>query len=131
VTSASNKYTPRALLACGISLPPAGYVTANDVSRGKPCPDPYLAGAKTVGVPGERCLVVEDAPSGLRAGRAAGAKTLAVCTSHTRNALMKELVKSGEGMGEGVGVDYVVEDLTRVSVRWVDEQLEVSIDETQ
>ena len=48
-------------------------------------------------------LVVEDAPSGLTAGRAAGAKTLAVCTSHS-----KELIK-----GTGVHFDYIVQDLSQ------------------
>jgi hypothetical protein len=48
-------------------------------------------------------LVVEDAPSGLNAGRAAGSKTLAVCTSHTR----AEIVASG------TSPDFIVKDLTR------------------
>src|SRR5258708_39644672 len=42
---ASNKSTPRALERAGIPTPAAGIVTANDVSQGKPHPDPYLAGA--------------------------------------------------------------------------------------
>jgi beta-phosphoglucomutase-like phosphatase (HAD superfamily) len=48
-------------------------------------------------------LVVEDAPSGLKAGHAAGAKTLAVCTSHSR----QEIVESG------TNPDYIVKDLSR------------------
>ena len=47
-------------------------------------------------------LVVEDAPSGLRAGRAAGAKTVAVCTSHTRRAIQDS----------GVDPDFIIRDLT-------------------
>ena len=66
-------------------------------------------------------LVVEDAPSGIRAGHAAGARTLAVCTSHSR----KIIVDSG------ANPDYIVEDLTKVSVKWVDGKLEVSIDESE
>jgi len=62
-------------------------------------------------------LVVEDAPSGLLSGRDAGAKTLGVCTTHTREALEK------------IQPDYIVADLTSVSVRWVDNQLEVTIPE--
>lgn len=64
-------------------------------------------------------LVVEDAPSGIRAGHAAGARTLAVCTSHTRQAIVDS----------GASPDYIVTDLTRVSVRLVDGKVEVSIDE--
>ncbi|EIN13436.1 HAD-like protein [Punctularia strigosozonata HHB-11173 SS5] len=120
VTSASNIYTPKALSRCGIDLPPAGLVTSNDVSAGKPHPDPYLAGAKKCGVDPKNCLVVEDAPSGLKAGRAAGAKTLAVCTSHTREYLEKSDAKP----------DYIVQDLTKVSVNWKVGKLEVTIDES-
>lgn len=103
VTSATNVYTPRALAKCGVPLPPAGLITSNDVSRGKPHPDPYLAGAAKLGVPPERCLVVEDAPSGLKSGHAAGAKTLAVCTSHTKQQILDS----------GSNPDYIVDDLTK------------------
>ena len=48
-------------------------------------------------------LVIEDAPSGLKAGRAAGAKTLAVCTSHSRDAIV----------ASGAEPDFIVEDLKR------------------
>jgi len=121
VTSASNIYAPRALKKCSIPIPPAGYITANDVPKGKPYPDPYLAGAMKCGVDPAKCLVVEDAPSGIRAGHAAGARTLAVCTSHSR----KIIVDSG------ANPDYIVKDLTKVSVKWVDGKLEVSIDESE
>jgi len=117
VTSATNDYTPRALAKCGVPLPPAGLVTSNDVSRGKPHPDPYLAGATKLGVPPERCLVVEDAPSGLKSGHAAGAKTLAVCTSHAKQLILES----------GSNPDYIVDDLTKVSVKWVDGKLEFTI----
>jgi len=119
VTSATNVYTPKVLQRCGIPIPLAGYVTSNDVSNGKPHPDPYLAGAKKCGVDPTKCLVVEDAPSGIRAGHAAGAQTLAVCTSHTRQAIVDS----------GANPDYIVRDLTRVSIRLVEGKVEVSIDE--
>lgn len=53
-------------------------------------PDPYLLGAKRAGVDPSRCLVVEDAPAGIRSGRAAGCKTLGLVTSHSR-AQMEEV----------------------------------------
>jgi beta-phosphoglucomutase-like phosphatase (HAD superfamily) len=96
-------------------------VTSNDVSKGKPHPDPYLAGAKKCGVDPAKCLVVEDAPSGIRAGHAAGSQTLAVCTSHTRQAIVDS----------GANPDYIVRDLMRVSVRWVEGKVEVNIDEDE
>jgi len=57
-------------------------VTADDVSRGKPSPDPYVLAAQRLGVAPERCLVIEDAPTGLRAGQQAGCATLAVAGTH-------------------------------------------------
>jgi len=121
VTSASNVYAPRALKKCSVPIPLAGYVTANDVSNGKPHPDPYLAGAKKCGVDATKCLVIEDAPSGIRAGRAAGARTLAVCTSHSRQVILDS----------GANPDYIVKDLTKVTVKWVDGKLDISIDESE
>ncbi|KDQ54820.1 hypothetical protein JAAARDRAFT_37928 [Jaapia argillacea MUCL 33604] len=120
VTSATNVYTPKALAGCSIPFPPSGYVTSNDVSRGKPLPDPYLAGAKKVNIDPSKCLVIEDAPSGINSAHAAGSKSLAVCTSHSRKAIIDSKCNP----------DFIVEDLTRVSVKWVDGKLELDIDET-
>jgi glycerol-1-phosphatase len=82
---------------------PPSIVTSEDVARGKPAPDPYLEGAKRCNVDPTRTLVVEDAPSGIRSGRAAGAKTLAVLTSHTEE----------EMLASGVEPDYIVRDLSQ------------------
>lgn len=101
-TSATRAYAQKALAAAGIA-PPEIFVAAEDVQQGKPAyaalrnsfmsnlltplvdrPDPYLLGAKFCGVDPARCLVVEDAPAGIKSGQAAGCKTLGVITSHTR-----------------------------------------------
>ena len=55
-------------------------VTAYDVKRGKPAPDPYLMGMKKAGTEPAETIVVENAPLGVRAGVAAGAFTIAVNT---------------------------------------------------
>lgn len=68
------------LVAVGDSRP---LVTVDDVTRGKPDPEPFLLGARRLGVTPADCLVVEDAPSGLQGARAAGMATLAVSTTHT------------------------------------------------
>ena len=52
---ATNVYTSQALSRTGILQPAVGYVTANNVKRGKPQPDPYLAGAERVGVDPKNC----------------------------------------------------------------------------
>jgi sugar-phosphatase len=57
---------------------PEHMVTADQVTTGKPHPEPFLLGASRLGADIRRCLVVEDAPAGLASGRAAGAITLAV-----------------------------------------------------
>ena len=86
VTSASRELADLRLAAAGL-VPPEAFVTADDITRGKPDPQPYLRAAERLGVDPARCLVVEDAPAGLRSGRAAGAATLAVTTTSTAEAL--------------------------------------------
>ncbi|KAG8692788.1 hypothetical protein FRC09_010958 [Ceratobasidium sp. 395] len=99
---ATRWYAPQALKSVNIPLP-RHMVMAEDVEHGKPSPDPYLQGAKNCHVDPKNCLVIEDAVSGMRAGRAAGAKVLGVCTSAPR-----ETVEKGEP-------DYIVQDLTKSS----------------
>ncbi|MBS2965418.1 HAD-IA family hydrolase [Actinocrinis puniceicyclus] len=90
VTSAGRALAGARLAAAGIDAPLL--VTIDDVSRGKPDPEPFLLGAKLLGVPPQRCLVFEDAPAGLAAARAAGAATVAVATTHPAGALDADLV---------------------------------------
>jgi beta-phosphoglucomutase len=56
-------------------------VTADDVSRPKPHPEPFGRAAEIIGVPPERCIVVENAPFGVRSARAAGCRVVAICTT--------------------------------------------------
>jgi beta-phosphoglucomutase-like phosphatase (HAD superfamily) len=58
-------------------------VTLEDTERHKPYPDPYATGAEMLGVPPGHCLVVENAPAGIQAGKAAGATTAGVQTTLT------------------------------------------------
>ena len=53
-------------------------VSADEVKKGKPDPDVFLAAAAAVSVPPSHCVVVEDAPAGVEAGRRAGMKTIGV-----------------------------------------------------
>lgn len=59
---------------------PGMMVTAHDVKNGKPHPEPYLRGLEKAGVKPEEAIVIENAPLGVRAGVAAGVRTMAVCT---------------------------------------------------
>jgi beta-phosphoglucomutase-like phosphatase (HAD superfamily) len=56
-------------------------VAGDDVPRVKPAPDIFTAAARRLGVPAERCIVVEDSPGGIEAARAAGAEVVAVASS--------------------------------------------------
>ena len=69
------------LRATGLPIPGV-LVSADQVARGKPAPDPYLLAAERLGVAPADCLVLEDAPSGIAAGRAAGMTVWAVTTTH-------------------------------------------------
>ena len=69
------------LAAAGLA-PPDVLVTSDQVAHGKPAPDCYLLAAERLGVDPAACLVLEDAPSGIAAGRAAGMTVWAVTTTH-------------------------------------------------
>jgi sugar-phosphatase len=90
VTSCTAPLAAARVRATGLT--PSVLVTASDTKRGKPAPDPYLAAAERLGVPPEQCLVVEDAPAGLAAGRAAGCVTLGVATTMPADRLEADLV---------------------------------------
>ncbi len=67
-----------------------GIVSAEDVHRGKPDPEVYLTAASRVGVPPERCIVVEDAAAGIEGARRAGMRSIGV--SHKDNHLGANVV---------------------------------------
>ena len=67
--------------AAGLEAPPV-LVTSDQVAAGKPAPDSYLLAAERLGLDPADCLVLEDAPAGVAAGRAAGATVWAVSTTH-------------------------------------------------
>jgi sugar-phosphatase len=102
------------LAAAGLPVPDV-LVAAEDVDAGKPDPEGYLRAAASLGLGVDRCLVIEDAPAGVAAGRAAGAWTLAVATSHDAADLE--------------AADAVVADLTALTVEPTDAGLVVTISE--
>lgn len=56
--------------------------SSEDVARGKPHPDVFLAAAEKISISPEKCFVIEDAPAGIEAGKRAGMKTIGVLTTH-------------------------------------------------
>ena len=103
VTSCTRDLAEVRIKAAGVPRP-AVIITSTDVTNGKPHPEPYLKGAEKLGLRGDECVVIEDAPAGIRAGKAAGAKVIAVKTTMTE----KELRQADP--------DWVVEDYSQVEV---------------
>lgn len=104
VTSATQAYAQQGFASAGVSAaPPKVFVTSDLCTRGKPDPQPYLMGAEKTRQDIKRCLVVEDAPPGVRAGKSAGAKTLALRTTHDGEKMLLEQP------------DFIVEDLRSVT----------------
>lgn len=102
VTSATERLA-RARLAAGDIPAPERLVTAEFVTRGKPHPEPFLAGARLLGFAPEDCVVFEDSSSGAQAGRAAGCTVIATTFSHPVDSLD--------------AAHYLIKDLTGMMVR--------------
>lgn len=86
VTSGSQALMRARLITAGLPVPGV-LVAAEDVAEGKPDPEGYLRAAAALGKDIRNCLVVEDAPAGVEAGQASGARVLAVATSHMASEL--------------------------------------------
>jgi sugar-phosphatase len=81
VTSAGRTLAEVRLRGAGLPVPKV-LISADDVTHGKPDPEGYLKAAAVLGVAPHRCLVVEDTPPGLTAGRAAGMEVLGITTTY-------------------------------------------------
>ncbi|MFI5659400.1 HAD-IA family hydrolase [Streptomyces sp. NPDC051684] len=109
VTSATRRLAEARLAAVGIKTPLL--IAADDITHGKPNPEPFLLAAGKLGVDPERCVVFEDAPAGLTAGRVGGMKTVALTTTHEAHEL---------------SADVVVKDLSAVSAQVTDAGVEIT-----
>ncbi|MEU9585804.1 HAD family hydrolase [Streptomyces werraensis] len=110
VTSATRRLAEARLGAAGIL--PKTLVAADDITHGKPDPEPYLLAARMLGVDPAECVVFEDAPAGLQAGRAAGMTTVALATTHR---------------AEELTADLVVRDLSALSALVTDAGIDIGI----
>jgi sugar-phosphatase len=82
VTSATRRLMLGRLAVTGLPIPER-IISADMVERGKPDPEPYRRGAGLLGLRPDECVVVEDAPSGVEAGIAAGCRVLGVLGTHS------------------------------------------------
>jgi mannitol-1-/sugar-/sorbitol-6-phosphatase len=104
VTSATNRLLLGRLAAAQLPVPER-FISGDMVVRGKPDPEPYRRGAELIHSPASECLVVEDAPSGVGAGVAAGCRVLGVLGTHTEAEL------------RAAGASWIVRSLEDVSAK--------------
>jgi sugar-phosphatase len=114
VTSCTRALAEARLRASGLPIP-VRLVTCDDVRNGKPDPEPYLKGASLLGVSAKDCIVVEDAPAGIRAGKVAGARVIACKTTAAESEL------------ESAGPDWIVEGCESISVSQRNAQDELTL----
>jgi len=86
VTSGSRLLASNRLRYCGLPEPEV-LVTSDDVTNGKPHPEPYLLGAERLGFAPAECLVIEDAPAGIESARAGGMKVIGMASTYAADAL--------------------------------------------
>jgi len=86
VTSGTRPLAEVRIRAAGLPLP-KHFITASDITRSKPDPEPYLLGARSVGYAPAECVVIEDAPAGIRSAKSAGATVIALRTTATDSEL--------------------------------------------
>ncbi len=104
VTSATGRLARERLRVAGLPAPER-MISAEMVKRGKPDPEPYRRGAELIDAPASDCLVVEDAPSGVGAGIAAGCRVLGVLGTHKEDEL------------RAAGASWIVRSLEDVSAQ--------------
>jgi len=80
VTSSTRALAEVRLRAAGLPIP-RKLITSTDITHGKPHPEPFLKGAAALGFPAGDCVVFEDIPAGVKAGKAAGARVVAFNTT--------------------------------------------------
>ncbi len=100
VTSCTRELGTARAKSVGLSLPPKS-IFFDDVEKGKPHPDPYLLGLERLGISANNALVIEDAPAGIKSGKAAGIKVVAMVTTHERESLHE--------------ADFIADSLTHIS----------------
>lgn len=103
VTSCTRALAEVRIRAAGLPVP-TKFITSTDIQNGKPHPEPYLKGAALLGFPPSDCVVVEDAPAGVRAGKAAGARVIGLLPIATGSELAT------------AGADWTVKDCSSISL---------------
>lgn len=114
VTSGSMRVASARLSYAGLPMPDV-FITAHDVNAGKPAPDAYLLAAQRLHVSPGDCVVVEDAPAGILAGKAAGMKVIGVASSHSKEELS--------------AADVVVRQLADMKLQFTGNQISIQLEQ--
>jgi mannitol-1-/sugar-/sorbitol-6-phosphatase len=114
VVTSGTRYLATARLKLANLPTPKVLVAADDVSKGKPDPQPYLMGAELLGMNPAECLVIEDAPAGIRAAHAGGMKAIGITSTYPASGLQE--------------ADAVVQMLAQIKVGSVGQNLTVSVE---
>jgi mannitol-1-/sugar-/sorbitol-6-phosphatase len=104
VTSATYELAQVRLAVSGLLPYVHNLITSSDIERGKPDPEPYLKGAAKLKFPPAGCLVIEDAIAGVRSGKAAGCRVIALRTT------------SSDADLSAAGADWLVNDCSSLRV---------------
>jgi sugar-phosphatase len=116
VTSCTRPLAEVRIRAAGLPTPGL-FITANDITRGKPDPEPYRKGAMGLGFAPEECIVVEDALAGIASGRNAGARVIAFTTT----ASIADLVAAKP--------DWILRDCSAIRLDAMDRELRLALTE--
>lgn len=117
VTSCTRPLAEVRLRAAGLPIPKR-MITSNDITHGKPHPEPYLKAATLLGFPPTKCIVIEDAPAGIQAGKAAGARVIAFTTTAQSSELRQ------------AGADWILNNCADIRVIDAKEGLNLALAET-
>ena len=114
VTSCTRPLAEVRLRVAGLPIPEK-MVTSSDVTHGKPHPEPYLTAAAKLSLSPADCIVIEDAPAGVRAGKAARARVIGFPTTMHQRDL------------ERAGTDWIVENCASITFQGGDHELVLAL----
>jgi len=116
VTSCTRPLAEVRIKAAGLPQPKQ-LITCDDLTHGKPHPEPYLKAASILGFPPAGCVIFEDVPAGIRSGKAAGGKVIAFTTTVEESAL------------RDAGADWVLSSCADIRVASANERLSLTLRE--
>lgn len=113
VTSGSWRVASARLNYAQLPIPDV-FITADGIKAGKPAPDAYLLAARRLNVKPADCVVVEDSPAGIEAGKAAGMRVIAIASTHPNVSLMQ--------------ADIVIQQLSDITAKSIGNEIQIQLE---